>query len=206
MRYGLAALTRAICLQYRALFDRDPAAVLALVLVALTAIVLLLEARTRRGAGFRASPEPPDRRRGSRSDAALAALGGSAGSSSDSSSSSRWRCSSTGRSRAVATSSCRGRRRCVRSGPPGYSGRSGRDRRAPGRVPRRPLATTVDGRAGRAAYASNALPGIVIALSLVFFAARYAGRCTRRSRCSSSRTSCASSRRRSPTPRRRSRR
>jgi iron(III) transport system permease protein len=46
------ALTRAIYLQYRALFDRTPAAILALVLVALTAIVLLLEARSRRGARY----------------------------------------------------------------------------------------------------------------------------------------------------------
>ena len=47
MRYD--ALTRAIFLQYRALFDRTPAAMLSLVLVALTAVVLALEARTRRG-------------------------------------------------------------------------------------------------------------------------------------------------------------
>ena len=46
MRYD--ALTRAIYLQYRSLFDRTPAAVLALVLVALTALVLILEGRTRR--------------------------------------------------------------------------------------------------------------------------------------------------------------
>ncbi|MBA2460195.1 MAG: iron ABC transporter permease, partial [Actinobacteria bacterium] len=46
MRYD--ALTRAIYLQYRALFDRTPAAVLALVLVALTALVLLVEGRSRR--------------------------------------------------------------------------------------------------------------------------------------------------------------
>jgi len=46
MRYD--ALTRAIYLQYRALFDRTPAAVLALVLVALTALVLLMEGRSRR--------------------------------------------------------------------------------------------------------------------------------------------------------------
>ena len=46
MRYD--ALTRAIYLQYRSLFDRTPAAVLALVLVALTALVLLLEGRWRR--------------------------------------------------------------------------------------------------------------------------------------------------------------
>ena len=44
----------------------------------------------------------------------------------------------------------------------------------------------------RLAYSANALPGIVIALSLVFFAARYGGRSTRRSRCSCSPTSCAS--------------
>ena len=43
MRYD--ALTRAIYLQYRSLFDRTPAAVLSLVLVALTALVLLLEGR-----------------------------------------------------------------------------------------------------------------------------------------------------------------
>jgi iron(III) transport system permease protein len=41
MRYS--SLTRAIYLQYRSLFDRTPAAVLAIVLVALTALVLLLE-------------------------------------------------------------------------------------------------------------------------------------------------------------------
>ena len=41
------ALTRAVFLQYRALFDRTPAAVLGLVLVALTAIVLVLEQRYR---------------------------------------------------------------------------------------------------------------------------------------------------------------
>jgi iron(III) transport system permease protein len=45
------ALTRSIYLQYRSLFDRTPAAVLALVLVALTAVVLVLETRSRRG-GF----------------------------------------------------------------------------------------------------------------------------------------------------------
>ncbi|HWV84612.1 MAG TPA: iron ABC transporter permease [Capillimicrobium sp.] len=39
------ALTRVIFLQYRSLFDRTPAAVLGLVLVALTVMVLMLEAR-----------------------------------------------------------------------------------------------------------------------------------------------------------------
>jgi iron(III) transport system permease protein len=41
------SLTRAIYLQYRALFDRTPAAVLGLVLVALTAVILALELRAR---------------------------------------------------------------------------------------------------------------------------------------------------------------
>jgi iron(III) transport system permease protein len=41
------ALTRAIFLQYRTLFDRTPAAVLGLVLVALTALVLVAEGRAR---------------------------------------------------------------------------------------------------------------------------------------------------------------
>jgi len=43
------ALTRSIYLQYRSLFDRTPAAVLALVLVALTVVLLVLEERSRRG-------------------------------------------------------------------------------------------------------------------------------------------------------------
>jgi iron(III) transport system permease protein len=46
------ALTRAIYLQYRSLFDRTPAAMLGLVLVALTAVVLAVEARTRSGARY----------------------------------------------------------------------------------------------------------------------------------------------------------
>jgi len=46
MRYD--ALTRAIYLQYRSLFDRTPAAALALLLVAVTALVLVLEGRSRR--------------------------------------------------------------------------------------------------------------------------------------------------------------
>jgi iron(III) transport system permease protein len=55
MQYG--SLTRAIFLQYKSLFDRSPAAVLALVLVVLTALVLILEARARgRAAYHRPSP------------------------------------------------------------------------------------------------------------------------------------------------------
>ncbi len=55
MRYD--ALTRAIYLQYRSLFDRTPAAVLALVLVGLTAVALWLESRARtRGRNYRTNP------------------------------------------------------------------------------------------------------------------------------------------------------
>jgi iron(III) transport system permease protein len=51
------ALTRSIYLQYQALFDREPAAVLSLVLVCLAALVLVLESRFRRRARYhRASP------------------------------------------------------------------------------------------------------------------------------------------------------
>jgi iron(III) transport system permease protein len=51
------SLTRAVYLQYQALFDREPAAILALVLVALSALVLVLESRVRRRARYhRASP------------------------------------------------------------------------------------------------------------------------------------------------------
>jgi iron(III) transport system permease protein len=51
------SLTRSIYLQYQALFDREPAAILSLVLVVLAALVLLLEGRFRRRARYhRASP------------------------------------------------------------------------------------------------------------------------------------------------------
>jgi iron(III) transport system permease protein len=49
------SLTRAVFLQYRSLFDRTPAAVLSLVLVALTALILLGEARARSRAGAHSS-------------------------------------------------------------------------------------------------------------------------------------------------------
>lgn len=50
-------LTRAIYVQYRSLFDRAPAATLALLLVALTSIALVVEYRTRqRGRLYRAGP------------------------------------------------------------------------------------------------------------------------------------------------------
>ncbi|MGI8605548.1 MAG: ABC transporter permease [Gaiellaceae bacterium] len=55
------ALTRSIYLQYRSLFDRTPAAVLALVLVALTIVLLVLEERSRRGVRLHRSGSGADR-------------------------------------------------------------------------------------------------------------------------------------------------
>jgi iron(III) transport system permease protein len=173
------ALTNAIYLQYRALFDRTPAAVLGLVLVALTVLLLVLEGRTRRGARYhRSTPgatRPPPR----------VPLG-------------RWRapalafctavvglflavplavlCYWSARSvelgrgleiaweaalRSLAASGLAAAVAVVAVLPVAYLA----ERR------RTPWTRLLE----RLAYAGNALPGIVIALSLVFFAARYAG-------------------------------
>jgi iron(III) transport system permease protein len=57
------ALTRSIYLQYQALFDREPAAILALVLVALTLLLLVVEGRVRASSryrrGARGTTRPP---------------------------------------------------------------------------------------------------------------------------------------------------
>jgi iron(III) transport system permease protein len=55
------ALTRSIYLQYRSLFDRTPAAVLALVLVALAIALLALEERSRRGVHLHRSASGAER-------------------------------------------------------------------------------------------------------------------------------------------------
>ena len=171
MRYD--ALTRAIYLQYRSLFDRTPAAVLALVLVALTALVLLLEARSRRrtariGPGTARPPRPQP-------------LG-------------RWRWPALAYCTAVV-----GAFLAVPAAVLGYWLARGLDR---AELPWRELLNSVSASAfaaiaaalaalpiaflatryplrwtrllERLSFAGNALPGIVIALSLVFFAANYA--------------------------------
>ena len=171
MRYD--ALTRAIYLQYRSLFDRAPAAVLALVLVALTALVLLLESRWRRrtartGPGV-ARPLRPQR------------LG-------------RWRWPALAYMTGVV-----GAFLAVPAAVLFYWLARGLDRAelpwrealhsisasalaalvaAAAALPIAILATRYPARwtslLERLAFAGNALPGIVIALSLVFFAANYA--------------------------------
>jgi iron(III) transport system permease protein len=172
------ALTRSIYLQYRALFDRVPAATLSLVLVALTVVVVLLEARSRRGAYYRSgsgSARPPER----------VALG-------------RWRW--------PAFAFCGGIAGFFLVVPVAvlvyWSVRAG-SLGTPFDLAWQPALNSLlaSGIAGgfavlavlpvallwqrypapwtraleRLSYSANALPGIVIALALVFFGARYAG-------------------------------
>ena len=175
MRYD--ALTRAIFLQYRALFDRTPAAVLSLVLVALTALVLLLEWRLRGGGRLYRSTPGVARR------AAPVALG-------------RWRWPALAWCGLVTSAFlalpaavlgywlARGLRNERELDVPlgealNSLGASGLAALAAvvAALPVAALALRHPGRwtrlLERLSYAGNALPGIVIALSLVFFAARY---------------------------------
>ena len=175
MQYS--SLTRAVFLQYRALFDRTPAAVLALVLVALTAVVLVVELRLR-GRGRYGAVGP-----GSARPAAVVPLG-------------RWRW--------PALAFCAGVVGLALGAPVAvlaywFSRAASLDElgsalgaavnslaasgaaaavAVAAALPVALLATRHPAwwarRLERLAYASNALPGIVIALSLVFFAANYA--------------------------------
>jgi iron(III) transport system permease protein len=172
------SLTRAVYLQYRALFDRTPAAVLALVLVAITAVVLALELRARgRGALHRSgagSPRP----------AAPVPLG-------------RWRLPAllfcglvVGVALVVPLTVLAywSARAFTLSEPIAWSWRPALNSlgvsvvaavvAVAASLPVATLAVRYPSRLSRllerASYAGNALPGIVIALSLVFFAANYA--------------------------------
>lgn len=173
------ALTRAIYLQYRALFDRDPAAVLALVLVVMTVVILVLEARVR--ARGRVHSLGPGARRAGRPvrlgrlrwpalaycglvlavflAVPLAVLGYwlERAVALDAELAGAWQPAlhSLAAAAAAATAAT------LAALPVAV---------LPRRWPARWTAALE-----RAAYAPNALPGIVIALSLVFFGARYAG-------------------------------
>ena len=171
-------LTRAIYIQYKSLFDRAPAATLALLLVALTALVLVLEYRTRqRGRLYRIGP-------GAVRPQPLVRLGG-------------WTIPALTFCGSVVTLFL-----VLPAGVLGYWLVRGIQNERELRVPwnealhsveasglaagiavlaalpiallalRYPSATSRG--LERASYAGNALPGLVIALSLVFFAARYA--------------------------------
>ena len=171
-------LTRAIYIQYKSLFDRAPAATLALVLVALTAVALAIEYRTRqRGRLYRASPGAPR-------PAPAVRLG-------------RW--TAPALAFCVATVGlflvlpggvlgywlARGLANDRELDPPWSEaahslGASGLAAVAAvlASLPVALLAVRYRTRTTRVlerlSYAGNALPGLVIALSLVFFAARYA--------------------------------
>jgi iron(III) transport system permease protein len=171
-------LTRAIYIQYKSLFDRAPAATLALLLVALTAVALVIEYRMRqRGRLYRTSP-------GTQRPQATIRLG-------------RW----TAPALAFCTATI-GLFLVLPAGVLGYwLARGVADDReldmpwsealhslsASGlaavvamlaALPVAVLAVRYGTRTSRLferlSYAGNALPGLVIALSLVFFAARYA--------------------------------
>jgi iron(III) transport system permease protein len=177
MQYN--SLTRAIYIQYRSLFDRTPAATLALVLVALTAIVLVLEhyargrVRYQRGAPGTARPAPRIR------------LG-------------RWRWPAFAFCSAVVGFALLlplavmiyWLERAVSLGRefgdvwgPAFNSLLASTLAAgvavAAALPVAVLAVRYEARWTRAlerlSYSSNALPGIVIALSLVFFGANYAG-------------------------------
>ncbi len=176
MRYD--ALTRAVYQQYRSLFDRTPAAILGLVLVLLTAVVLLVEGRGRgRGRVARAGA-------GAARPADPLPLG-------------PWRWPALAFCVAVLTAAL-----AIPVGTlVSWSARAGQDRADLGELlgwawnsvavsalaaaaataAALPVATlAVRWARGwtrgleRATYGANALPGIVIALALVFFATRTA--------------------------------
>jgi iron(III) transport system permease protein len=171
-------LTRAIYIQYKSLFDRAPAATLALFLVALTAVALVVEYRTRRrGRLYRTGP-------GTQRPQPVVRLG-------------RWKAPALAFCAAVV-----GIFLVLPAGVLGYwLGRGIANEReldvpwgealsslgASGiaaciavlaAIPVALLALRYPSRTSRMlerlSYAGNALPGLVIALSLVFFSARYA--------------------------------
>jgi iron(III) transport system permease protein len=170
------SLTRAIFVQYRSLFDRTPAAVLSLALVALTAAVVMLEARARGRSHARRTPGTPR-------PAARFALG-------------RWRWPAFAFCLAVV-----GVALAVPLGVLSYwltravslEGAGVALDAAVNSIVVSAIAAAVAVAAAfpvaflstrypsgwtsvleRLSYSSNALPGIVIALALVFFAANYA--------------------------------
>ncbi len=172
------SLTRAMYLQYLSLFDRTPAAVLGLVLVALTTLVLFGERRSQRGGHrFRLGP-------GVGRPARPIPLG-------------RWRVPALGFCWLMigffllvplAVLGYWLERMLARSEPldvawSALGGSVGVAAAAAGAALVASLPIAVLARRGRrtgallerAAYTPNALPGIVIALALVFFAVRYGG-------------------------------
>lgn len=172
------SFTRVIYQSYRASFDRTPAAILGCLLVLLTAAIVILEGRTRGRARYhslgRGAPRTPQ----------VVALG-------------RWRWPAVAFVAAViglalgvpaltlgrwitrGVQQGEGLTRTWRAAAGSVAASAlGAGVTAAAAVPVAVIAARYSSRAGtafeRASYVGHALPGIVIALSLVFFSARYA--------------------------------
>jgi len=173
-------LTRAVYLQYESLLDREAAAILALVLVVLAAVVVWLEGRVvrRRGTAYRSSP-------GAGRRAKTIRLG-------------RWRWAAT-----ASCAACAGFFLALPLGVLAWWAAEGASTGSPFRLAWQAAvdSTLASGVAAgcaalaaipvalfawrypsrrarlleRLAYLPNAVPGIAIALALVFFGARYGG-------------------------------
>lgn len=177
MRFN--SFTRAIYVQYQAAFDRTPAAVLAVLLVVFTVVLLTVEARTRRGVRYHSTSGGAARRQ------PVVALG-------------RWRtpavllCSTVVALGLVVPMGVMGYWlvRGLEAGEPLrlVGGAAWNSTQAAGlaaviaavaAVPIALLAARHRSRTSvlleRATYVGYALPGIVVALALVFFGVRYAG-------------------------------
>ena len=171
-------LTRAIYVQYKSLFDRAPAATLALVLVALTGVALAVEYRIRqRGRLYRSGPgtkrpQPPVRLGRWTAPALvfcsvvvglfLVLPAGVLG---------YWLSRGIANERELSVPWSEALHSLTASGAAAVAAMLAA-------LPVAVLALRHPSRASRTlerlSYAGNALPGLVIALSLVFFAARYA--------------------------------
>jgi iron(III) transport system permease protein len=171
------ALTRAIFLQYRSLFDRTPAAALSLVLVAFTMLLLLAEARARQrgrlhrtGPGVRRAPQPQPLGRWKAPALAFCVLTVGSFLVLPASVLGYWLVRGLRNERAVELHLGDAFNSVLASGLAAAVA-------IVAALPLALLAVRYRSRwrtLERAAFASNALPGIVIALALVFFAARYA--------------------------------
>jgi iron(III) transport system permease protein len=176
MRYD--ALTRAIYLQYRSLFDRTPAATLSLLLVVLTAIALTVEQRTRHGGrSYRTSPGAPRRAqpktlgRWTAAAVAYCSLATGVFLIAPATVLVYWLVHGIHNERSLNSPIGPALHSLLASGLAALVA-------VAVALPIATLAVRYGTRStrllGRLTYVGNALPGLVIALSLVFFAARYA--------------------------------
>jgi iron(III) transport system permease protein len=171
------ALTRAVFLQYRSLFDRTPAAALALVLVAFTIVLLLAESRVRRrgrvhrtAPGVARAPRPLPLGRWKVPALAFCAVTVGMFLVLPAAVLGYWLARGLGNARGVDVPVVEAVNSVTASGLAALVG-------VAAALPLALLAVRYRSRwqsLERVAFLSNALPGIVVALALVFFAANYA--------------------------------